>query len=268
MAEPVDQGEESPQHGQEPVRLHNLLLVTLLLTIFHFGLYHALAQEELLSGVKGEWARVESALGEREPPGEETHMVVDLKEWLLRLPILALVDRTSKKNFYHMTEVPLGLRALNSLAAAILMHMLGLVIVQILPEQHRLRRFFEGRGLREKDALPRQLDRVRLFRIARQLESLEERRLGPVTIIALFHFMLTYAANLFDIGSRLSLDVHRGPNPFISIMRFPLTPLLVRPDFWDRRFVYPVTPFVITLANSFAAALVLLLLRNLASRRK
>ncbi len=262
--------------AEEDVKITNLLLVLILLTLFHLGLTYINLRKKLISEAQIEFTLMEEKLSAQSKSKDE---IEDLKlesrtqgvtETLLNLPILHFVKANSqtKSSWYSSLETPLSLRAINSLAAALICHIVGMLAVQLLPENQQWRKFIEGRGLKQQGGIPKEFDRVPLFKAARALEKIEKRRLGPAVVVAFFHLLLNIAANFLAIASRLNgNDSNVALTLPAKILHFPLSPFLLSSDNWlkiaDGRVVT-----LLTVANSLLVGLAVLAISQLISGRK
>lgn len=238
----------------DEVKIGNLVLVIVILTLFHLSLTYMTIKAKVVSDAILEFERVEKAiLGASKDPAaaEEARKESQKQGWFeaaLNLPIVYFLDRNPKGNWYHSLEVPKTTRLLNSIAAAMIMQLVGMLATQLCPEENRWRKFFEGRGIHKKGGLPKELDRVPLFSAARKLEKVEKTRFGTAAVLAFFHFFLAGAATMCFVGSRLNSGGPSWPAPLFYITHFPITPLLLSAADWaalsSRAFI------VLAVANS------------------
>lgn len=253
---------------QTAPRIANLLIVWLIISIFHFGLYSTMTVRKLAAHTSLEFERVGNLVAPGENPYAMTpealyntrtkENIYQRLEFGLSLPLLPfLFPAQPTTAHYQALSIPVWWRFLNSAAASLFIYAFLYLVSRLLPAGSSLRIFLEGRRIWQKGGIPRVFDFIPLFRTARSFEKLEKKRLGPVFIVAVFHFMLTGASNFILIAYRLRVDSQSVP--LVSrIMRLPLTPLLVDDRFWTARHSVPAVKFIVSAGNSVLAAIILL----------
>jgi len=237
----------------ERVSIGNLALVVLIIAIFHFGLTYVTFIAMQHARATLELAKVESAIGQ---PGDQTKQSeaqteVEKQgfiETLLSFPIIYFSYKNPDGRWYYGLETPLGIRALNSLAAAMILQMVGMLAAQLLPDGHRWRRFLEGRSIHEKGGIPKELDRVPLFKAARWLEKLQTKRYGIAIVTAAFHFVLSAASNLLLLAEQVHPTGAIWPGAIFDPFHFPIATCFFSHEAWIRLPAQPAA--ILTAANS------------------
>ena len=263
--------EERPE--AEPIKIANLILVVVLLILFHFGLTVLVVKAKVHADSILEISRVEQAIsGYGRDPGEPHEAEYESRkqggfETLVNLPIIYFTDRNPKGNWAHSLEIPLSARLMNSIAAAMILQMLGMLAVQLLPEAHRWRRFLEGRGIHARGGIPKEFDRVPIFKVARKLEKVERTVFGKAMVIAFFHFFFSQAVTMVYMGTQIAEGGPAWAEPLFRITHFPVSPLVVPYSSWLNALSQQAA-IVLTVVNALVFGLAAQAVIEAISRRR
>ena len=245
----------------DQVSIRDLILVVVVLAIFHFGLTYLTIIAAQRARAAMEMSKVERAIhGQVLDRDGEVYARHESErqgalQTLLSFPVIYFAYKPPDSRWHSGAEIPPTVYAFNSLAAAMIMQMFGMLGAQLMPQHHRWRRFLEGRGIHEKGGIPKELDRVPLFRAARWLEKLQSKRYGIAIVVSFFHFFLSIAAHIAFIGEQVAPSGAIWPKLTFQLLHFPVATTFIPAGGWER--LPPATAGVLTLANSCAVGLVI-----------
>lgn len=250
------------------MRIINLLIVWLFLSIAHFSLYSTATFRKMTTFRDLEFEKIQESTNPSSPNASHPnsfrieHRVRELLEHVLSLPLIpTLYPHSTESPEYFALTIPLSVRFLNSALAGIFLHLFAFVLVLVFPQQSKTRVFIEGRfNMHEEGTVPKVFNRIPFFATARILEVSQHSRYGKILVFGFFHCAATTIITFLSIAEKLDPGSFPIGKLLVRMMRFPLTPLAVDDHFWETAQTQGWLPLIIMVANGLLCGSLLALL--------